>query len=196
MVCLFGIPASLALVVLSESLITTQFYQGEMTQRDVAMSALSLSAYGIGLLGHMFVKVLAPGYYARQDMSTPVRYGIIALVANMVLNLLLVWHFKHAGLALATSLSAFLNAGLLFYGLRKQAAYILQAGWFKLIVQLLLANGLMVAFLLYASPPQEAWFEMGFWVRLFTMLAVCGAGGIIYGLGLLMVGIRFKEWVR
>ena len=196
MVCLFGIPASLALVVLSESLITTLFYQGEMTQRDVEMSALSLSAYGIGLLGHMFVKVLAPGYYARQDMSTPVRYGIIALAANMVLNLLLVWNFKHAGLALATSLSAFLNAGLLFYGLRKKAAYILQAGWFKLILQLLAANGLMVTFLLYASPPQEVWFEMSFWVRLGIMLAVCGVGGIIYGLGLLMVGIRFKEWVR
>lgn len=196
MVCLFGIPASLALIVLSESLITTLFYQGEMTQRDVQMSALSLSAYGVGLLGHMFVKVLAPGYYARQDMSTPVRYGIIALASNMVLNLLLVWNFKHAGLALATSLSAFLNAGLLFYGLRKQAAYIVQAGWFKLMVQLVVANSLMVGFLIYVSPPQEVWFDMSFWVRLGIMLAVCGSGGMIYGFGLLMVGIRFKEWIR
>ena len=113
MVFLIGVPASEALVVLSESLITTLFYQGELTQRDVHMAGASLAAYGFGLLGHMLVKVLAPGYFSRQDTKTPVRFGIMTLVANMVLNLILVWHFKHVGLALATSMAAFLNAGLL-----------------------------------------------------------------------------------
>jgi len=70
---------------------------GEMTERDVEMAALSLKAYGVGLLGHMIVKVMAPGYFSRQDTSTPVKYGIIALTSNMVLNLILVWYLKHAG---------------------------------------------------------------------------------------------------
>ena len=116
LVFLLGVPASVALVFLSESLITTLFYQGEMSQRDVSMAALSLMAYAVGLLGHMLVKVLAPGFFSRQDTASPVKYGVIALLSNMVLNLMLVWQFKHAGLALATSLSAFINAGLLFYG--------------------------------------------------------------------------------
>ncbi len=196
MVCLMGIPASVALVVLSDSLITTLFYQGEMTERDVRMASYSLSAYGIGLLGHMMVKVLAPGYFSRQDTSTPVRYGIIALVSNMILNLLLIWHLKHAGLALATSLSAFLNAGLLWFGLKKSGVLQPGVGWPGLVVQIAVASTAMVGFLVVALPPPSEWLIMAFWTRFAIMLAICLGGAAVYAICLVLVGVRFKEMIR
>ncbi|MBD3649494.1 MAG: murein biosynthesis integral membrane protein MurJ, partial [Pseudomonadales bacterium] len=196
MVFAIGIPASLALVYLSEPLITTLFYQGEMTRNDVVMASLSLEAYGVGLLGHMLVKVLAPGYFSRQDTSTPVRYGIIALVSNMVLNLLLVWHLKHAGLALATSLSAFINAALLWHGLRSRDVLRLSQGWGKFGLQIIAANGLMLISLYFMTPEMGAWFELGFWERFGYMLLICLAGALVYGASLFVTGFRFREMVR
>ncbi len=196
MVFLMGVPASIALVVLSESLITTLFYQGKMTERDVLMASLSLSAYGVGLLGHMLVKVLAPGYFSRQDTSTPVRYGIIAMVSNMILNLILIWHLKHAGLALATSLSAFLNAGLLWNGLRKAGVLKLGKGWVRFVAQVFLASAVMLIFLVFASPAQDVWLDMDFWPRFGVMLAICAGGALVYGVCLLLTGVRLKEMVR
>ena len=196
MVCVIGIPASAALVVLSESLITTLFYQGEMTPRDVTMAAFSLSAYGFGLLGHMLVKVLAPGYFSRQDIATPVRYGMIALVSNMVLNLLLVLEYKHAGLALATSLSAFINAGLLFYGLRRAGVLIFTRGWLQFSLQVVVASCFMCAVLVLISPDQVAWLVMPFWERLGAMLLICAGGAMTYAAVLQLVGFKFRQMVR
>ncbi|MFT4634018.1 MAG: putative peptidoglycan lipid II flippase [Crocinitomicaceae bacterium] len=196
MVCVIGIPASVALVVLSESLITTLFYQGEMTPRDVTMASYSLKAYGLGLLGHMLVKVLAPGYFSRQDIRTPVRYGIIALLANMALNLVLVWEFKHAGLALATSLSAFLNAGLLFNGLRRIDVLVLQPSWWRFSLQVLIANIVMGAVLLLLLPEQSSWLVMAFWERLGVTLLICMAGAGTYGAMLRLMGFNFKQLIR
>lgn len=196
LVFLFGLPATIALILLSESLITTLFFQGEMTRRDVTMSSLSLMAYAVGLLGHMSVKVLAPGYFSRQDTRTPVKYGVVALVSNMVLNLLLVWQYKHAGLALATSLSAFINAGLLFSGLVRSGVLVLEAGWIAFFVRLLIANTCMLAVLYLVSPDLTSWFAFGFWERFGVMLLICAAGTLTYFLSLAMVGYRFKDNVR
>ena len=196
MVCLIGLPAAIALVILAEPLITTLFYQGEMTPRDVEMAALSLRAYAVGLLGHMMVKVLAPGYFAQQDTRTPVKYGIVALVANMVLNLILVWQLKHLGLALATSLSALLNAGLLWRGLHRSKVLKLDKTWIRFGAQAVFANGLMLICLLYLSPSQAHWLGMDFWPRLATMLMICCLGGGIYIAGLFLVGIRHKAFIR
>jgi putative peptidoglycan lipid II flippase len=196
LVFLLGVPASVALVFLSESLITTLFYQGEMSQRDVSMAALSLMAYGAGLLGHMLVKVLAPGFFSRQDTASPVKYGVIALVSNMLLNLLLVWQFKHAGLALATSLSAFINAGLLFSGLVRSGVLVLKPGWAIFLGRLVFANTCMVAVLYAVSPAHQAWFDFELWERFGIMLLICGAGAVTYGTSLLLVGYKVKETVR
>ncbi|MCP1328729.1 murein biosynthesis integral membrane protein MurJ, partial [Halomonas sp. 707D4] len=119
MVLLLGVPAALALVVLAEPLLITLFHYGAMTDSDIQMSAMSLRAYAVGLVAFMLIKVLAPGFFARQDTRTPVKVGIMAMVANMVFNLILIWPLAHAGLALATALSAFLNAGLLGYLLHR-----------------------------------------------------------------------------
>ena len=195
-VFLIGVPASIALVVLSESLIATLFYQGELTARDVQMAGVSLAAYGIGLLGHMLVKVLAPGYFARQDTKTPVRFGIITLVANMVLNLALIWHWQHVGLALATSLAAFLNAGLLWTGLIRAGYFPLPQGWWKFMVQIAIANGLMLGFLLWCLPDSTSWLEMNFWPRLGWMMSICVGGAAVYGSALLISGIRIRELMK
>ncbi|MEX0941078.1 MAG: murein biosynthesis integral membrane protein MurJ [Pseudomonadales bacterium] len=196
MVFLIGVPASIALVLLSESLITTLFYQGEMTRRDVTMASLSLGAYGVGLLGHMLVKVLAPGYFSRQDTATPVRYGIVALVSNMILNLILIWHLKHAGLALATSISAFINAGLLWYGLGRAGVLIKVPGWAKFAGQVIIASVAMCVVLVLLTPEQQRWFEMAFWERFGAMLLICIGGVVTYAAFLFMSGFRPRQMVR
>ena len=196
LVFLLGVPASVALIFLSESLITTLFYQGEMTRRDVSMASLSLMAYAVGLLGHMLVKVLAPGFFSRQDTASPVKFGVIALVSNMVLNLMLVWQFKHAGLALATSLSAFINAGLLFYGLLQAKVLVLKPGWAIFLMRLVFANTCMMAVLYAVSPAPHAWFAFGFWERFGVMLLICGTGAVTYAASLHLAGYRVKETVR
>jgi putative peptidoglycan lipid II flippase len=196
MVLAIGVPSSIALFVLSENLITTLFFLGEMTERDVEMAAFSLKAYGLGLVGHMVVKVMAPGYFSRQDTSTPVKYALIALTANMVLNFLLVWHLKHAGLALATSLSAFINAGLLWYGLRKTGVLIKDDGWLKFSAQLLFANAILCIMLVFCVPPQSTWFELEFFSRIGLMLLVSGVGVGVYCGALLLTGFKFRKMLR
>ena len=193
---LFGLPATMALVLLADALIATLFYQGEMTQRDVQMAGAALAAYGLGLAAHMLVKVLAPGFYARQDIKTPVRYGVIALVANMGLNLALVWSLRHVGLALATSLAALLNAGLLYRGLRQSGALALAPGWPAFLCRVLAATAVMGAALAALAPELSLWQALDFAPRLLLMLGICLAGAALYALALALTGMKFRELVR
>ena len=195
-VLLFGAPAAAALVLLSDELIATLFYQGEMQPRDVTMSGMALAAYGIGLLGHMWVKVLAPGYFARQDTKTPVRFGIMAMGANMVLNLILIFPLQHVGLALATSLSAFLNAGLLFWGLWRGGVLLPEPGWFRFLAQVGFATAVMSGCIFYFQPPISFWLAESFIVRLPYMLLICGLGALIYAASIMLVGVKIRELVR
>jgi len=195
-VLLFGAPAAAALILLSDELIATLFYQGEMQPRDVTMSGMALAAYGIGLLGHMWVKVLAPGYFARQDTKTPVRYGIMAMVANMVLNLILIFPLQHVGLALATSLSAFLNAGLLFWGLWRGGVLQLEPDWFRFLMQVSFATAVMSGCIFYFQPPLSFWLAESFIVRLPYMLLICGLGALIYAASIMLAGVKIRELVR
>ena len=190
MVLLIGVPAALALWVLAEPLLATLFHYGAMQDRDVMQSAASLRAYAVGLLAFMLVKVLAPGYFARQDMKTPVRYGIWAMAANMIFNLALIWHFAHVGLAMATAMSAFLNAGLLGFGLWRQQVWQLSPGWSTWVLRLMLANGAMLALLLWWQAPTSEWLQWGLMQRVeqMALLVVCGAA--TYGLVLLLAGLR------
>jgi putative peptidoglycan lipid II flippase len=196
LVVLFGLPATAALVILSEELIATMFFYGEMTENDVSMAGLSLAAYGLGLLGHMMIKVLAPGYFARQDTKTPVRYGIVSLVTNMVLNLALVWQFKHVGLAIATSLSAFLNAGLLYGGLRSQGVLLASSGMIKYVVQVSVATLVMSVCLYITIPEMSFWLEQDIVNRFGYMLLVCAGGALVYGGVLALAGVRYGQLVR
>ncbi|UTW05731.1 murein biosynthesis integral membrane protein MurJ (plasmid) [Amphritea atlantica] len=193
MVLLIGLPAAMALLVLAEPLIATLFHYGEMTDRDVTMAAMSLRAYACGLLAFMLIKVLAPGYFSRQDTKTPVKIGIVAMVVNMVLNLILIWPLAHAGLALATTLSAFLNAGLLLRGLLKEGVFCWQPGWFKWLMRVGLANILMIVFLLLLAGAPAQWLSFDIGQRVTNMTILVGGGAIVYALVLLVTGMRLRD---
>ncbi|WP_409526617.1 murein biosynthesis integral membrane protein MurJ [Nitrincola sp. MINF-07-Sa-05] len=193
MLLLIGIPAALALMVLAGPLIATLFHYGEMTDRDVYMSAMSLRAYSVGLLAFMLIKVLASGYFSRQDMKTPVRIGIWAMVANMVLNLILVWPLDHVGLALATSLSAFLNAGLLLRGLLRSDVYQWQPGWGVALARMLAANLAMLGCLFWLIGDIQVWLQGDMWSKIWHMTLLVVAGGLVYMLMLLLCGLRLRH---
>lgn len=196
-VFLIGTPAMVGLVLLAAPLLTTLFQYGEFTPADVEMAALSLMAYGFGLLGFMLVKVLAPGFYARQDTRTPVRFGVYSMITNMVLNLVFVVPMAmqgipgpHAGLALATSIAAFVNASLLFRYLRVNLIYQAQTGWPLFAVRLLMANGGMAIVLWWARGPLSLWFDWGISERALHLAGLILMGMAVYFILLLVLGIR------
>ncbi|MBD3669773.1 MAG: murein biosynthesis integral membrane protein MurJ [Gammaproteobacteria bacterium] len=171
-VMLIGTPAMVGLLILSGPILTTLFQYGEFTPQDVEMARLSLMAYSIGLLGFILVKVLAPGYFSRQDTTTPMKIGVKAMLANMVLNVVFVVPMMiyaipgaHAGLAAATACAAFINAGLLYRGLRVEGVYRPEPGWWKLFVRVIVANGLMAGVIWYGAGDLAQWFEFSAWQR-------------------------------
>jgi putative peptidoglycan lipid II flippase len=199
LILLIAIPASVALFVLAVPILTVLFEYGKTGASDIAMSALSLQAYALGLLAFMLIKVLAPGYFSRQDTKTPVKIGIIAMAVNMVFNLILVfpfhywWQIGHVGLALATALAAWLNAGLLYRGLRLRNVYKPLAGWGVYLARLLTANmamGLILWGSFYIVPD---WSVMDVWQRVVMMAICCGAGLAAYLFTLLALGLRLHH---
>ena len=198
-VFLIGVPAAAALLVLAEPILVTLFQSGEFTFRDTQMTALSLRAYAVGTIAFMLIKVLAPGFFARQDTKTPVKIGIIAMFANMVLNVafalpLMFIGIGHVGLALATSLAAFINAGLLFRGLSKERVYQHQPGWAMFWLRLSLATVAMVVLLLWLSRDWLSWQELPMWGRYLRLIPICAAGLGAYLLCLLASGMRPKDF--
>lgn len=198
LILLIAIPASLALVLLAQPMIITLFQNNNFDVFDVTQVTLSLQAYTVGLVAFMAIKVFAPGYYARQDTKTPVRIGIIAMVANMALNILLVFvlDMAHTGLALATSLAAFLNAGLLLSGLIKGGVFRFQAGWLRFVCQMLLANLLMSVFLVWFAGDWQQWLDWSVLRRAGMMALVCFGGMLIYVLALFVSGMRPADFRR
>jgi len=185
-VLLIAVPAATALMLLAEPILITLFQYDAFTARDVGMAAWSLRAYSLGLIAFMLIKVLAPGYYARQDIATPVAIGIKAMLANMIMNFLFVlplmyyWNMGHVGLALATSLAAWLNAGLLLRGLLREDIYHFQRGWLVYVARLLVATAAMAAVVLYLAPQNMDWLTLPWQGRAIEMATVCVAGVLVY----------------
>ena len=198
-VLLIAVPATVALWILAEPILATLFQYGAFSKSDVTMAAASLRAYTLGLGAFMLIKVLAPGYYARQDMKTPVKIGIIAMVSNMVLNVVfvfpLMWYFDmgHVGLALATSASAWINAGLLFFGLRRGGVPLAGVLGSKYALRLLVAVAAMAALLTVTTPEVARWLEADLWWRVsrVSVLVVAGLGSFVLLLGVL--GLKLRE---
>ncbi|WP_286240321.1 murein biosynthesis integral membrane protein MurJ [Neptuniibacter halophilus] len=190
MVLLIGLPAAVALFVLAEPMLITLFHYGALTDRDVMMAAMSLRAYACGLLAFMLIKVLATGYFSRQDTKTPVKIGIQAAIANMVFNLILIGPLAHVGLAAATAMSAFLNAGLLLYGLRRAGVLNWSPGWGAHLLRMLLANLAMLAVLLLLAEETTLWLEMSLWQRVLQMAILVVAGAVTYLLVIIAAGLR------
>lgn len=192
---LIGVPATVALILLAGPMLSALFQYGAFDARDVAMSARSLMAFSLGLVAFMLIKVLAPGFYARKDTRSPVKYGLIAMGANTALVLVLIWPLAHAGLALATSLAAYLNAGLLFFNLRRREIYRPRAGWPMFLAQLLIANLVMGSVLWFGVGDLESWIGASARERLWHLAWLIAAGGGSYLLAVLAVGIRPRHLV-
>ena len=194
---LIALPATVGLVMLAGPLLTTIFFGGKFGALDIGMATPSLMAYSFGLTGFIFVKVLAPGYFARQDTRTPVRIGIVALATNMLLNVLIVvpwlragWAAPHTGLAIATAISAYLNAGLLCRGLHKQGVWRPQPGWGRFLLQVGVASGVMGIMLYNFVAPVAGWIEADLLTRCLWLLAGVTGGMFVYGAALFTVGLR------
>ena len=193
---LIGVPAALALGVLAVPILSTLFEHGQTTAHDVSMSAWAMRAYALGLIGFMMIKILAPGFYSRQDMKTPVRIAVISVVAAQVMNVsfMLVFHhyftMGHLGLALATALASYLNAGLLFRALRQQGIYRYARGWGRFVVQMLAANGTMVALLLVLLQQWPDWSAYHWQQRVLYLAVMVAVGVFSYFAVLLATGMR------
>ncbi len=201
LVVLIASPAAVGLFVLAGPVLTTIFFGGRFGSGDVEMASLSLMAYSLGLIGFILVKVLVPGYFARQDTKTPVKIGIIALTVNMALNVLIVVPWSqmgmpgpHAGLAIATSLSAFLNAGLLYRGLRRDRVIVHGPGWGRFIARVILACAVMAMLLMSFVPDQSRWIESTFAQNcVWLAAAIIGGAGVYLGV-LWATGVRPAEF--
>ncbi|MFQ5642384.1 MAG: murein biosynthesis integral membrane protein MurJ [Thiogranum sp.] len=198
-VLIIGLPAAVGLIILSRPAVSTLFQYGEFGQQDVDMAGLALVAYGLGLPGFMLVKVLAPAFFARQDTRTPVKIAIRAMLSNMVMNVLFVVPLvllnvpgAHAGLALATSLASYLNAGLLYRQLRRDAVFQPNAGWLRLLGQLLFGLTVMVAVVSWGAPGAELWAEMSGAQRAMQIGLWIAAGVASYLLALRVAGMRLS----
>lgn len=193
LVFVITIPSAVGLAVLAGPILSTLFQYGALSEHDVVMAARSLVAYAAGLTGFILVKVLAPGFYARQDTRTPVRVGIIALLSNLVLNGVLVWPLAHAGLALATSLAAFINSGLLLRMLLADGTYRPERGWRSFLLRTLAAAFVLGAFLHLYAGDVASWTARNALDRCLALAVLVASGVIVYAGAALAFGMRLAD---
>jgi putative peptidoglycan lipid II flippase len=193
MVTLLGIPAMLGLMALAKPMLMVLFMRGEFSPQDVHQASLSLLAYASGLLNFMLIKVLAPGYYSRQDTKTPVKYGIIAMVTNMVFNAIFAYFYGYVGLAIATALSAFVNMALLYRGLHIAGVYQVTKRTVFFIVRLMVAGGAMVAAILWQLEDMSVWLDWSFAHRSGVLAMLIGLGAAVYLAVVFLLGVRLKD---
>jgi putative peptidoglycan lipid II flippase len=169
------------------------FMRGEFSQYEVLQVSYALFAYLSGLLSFMFIKVLAPGFYARQDTKTPVKIAIKAMVANMVFNLMLAPFFGYVGLAIATTLSATLNAMMLYHGLKSANVFQLSGKTWWFIARLICSAAIMALIVYQVSPEFDVWLSYGFTQQVIQLLICIACGITSYLICLLLLGIRFSD---
>lgn len=186
---LLGMPATVGLVLLAEPVLFALFQYDEFSPRDVVFAGRSVAAYAFGLMGFIAIKVLATGFSARKDLSTPVRFGVYALFANVFLNVLLILPLAHAGLALATSLAAFINAGLLLLKLLKDKVYQPGQGWSVFMLRIALASSVM-ALILYGFAVPLNWQAWGFSERVINLALSIVLGAAVYLAMLILLGLK------
>lgn len=191
-------PAALALFIFGKPMATSLYHYGKFNSHDVQMTTIALQAYGVGLIGLILVKILAPAFYARQDIKTPVKIGLIVLVATQISNLILVPHLQHAGLALSIGIGACINATLLWVGLYRRG--VMQYGdqkWLLFFGRVAFSVSIFSA-ILYFGARYHDWIALQNepLLRIFLMLAWGGLALIVYFLILWIIGFKFKEFIR
>lgn len=195
LVLLLGLPCAVGLFVLAGPMVATLFESGAFTAHDVEMAARSLMAYSLGLFGFIAVKVLAPGFYARQDMRTPVRIGLIAMGVNLAGNLVLMWPLGHAGLALATTIGATVNAALLLGALVGRGIWRPGPGWAALLAESIVASLAMGLVVWWLGGPTLGWLELTTTTRFLHLFGLIALGGGVYGLVALALGVRPRHFL-
>lgn len=193
---ILAVPAAVALAVLAVPLVVSLFHYGAFSTHDVWMTRQALMAYSLGLLGLILVKVLAPAFYSRQNIKTPVKIALFTLFATQLMNLAFIGTLKHAGLALSIGLGACLNAGLLYYHLRKANVYRPQPGWLLFMAKLGVAAVIMAAALWFAGGASDAWMHYGVIQKLWRLTALILLGAASYFGILGILGIRVKDFMR
>ena len=194
---LLALPCSVALLVFPDALLATLFHRGAFTAEAVRQSATALMGYGAWLLGIIGVKILAPGFYARQDVRTPVRIAVTVLVLTQCLNFVFVPYLKHAGLALSIGIGAVINAVWLFIGLRRAGWYTPAPGWLAFGLRVLVATALLGALLGWAAQAFD-WVALGAHEgrRIGLMAAFLGGAAALYFAALAAMGIRLRHFMR
>jgi len=194
-VLLIVVPAVVGMFVLSGQLMATLFQYNEFTEHDTFMSAQCLRAYAFGLLGLAVVKVLAPGFFARQDTKTPVKIGVVAMVINLVFALILVWPFKHVGLAAAFSISTWANAALLGWLLIQRRLYVPEKGWILYSLKLIVAATLMGIIVYFGAGTTEKWLDYNLIQRISNMAIWIVIGMTSFVILSYAMGLRIKHLV-
>ena len=197
LVVLLAVPCAAALLVFAQPLVAVLYHYGAFTDRDVQQTTLSLTGYGVGLLGLVAIKVLAPGYYASQDIRTPVKIAVVVLVITQLFNLVFVPWLQHAGLALSIGLGATVNALWLLAGLLRRGSYRPQPGWRVFALRVLLATAVLTGLLWWATQ-QLQWVGLRTqpWLRIGYMLAVLLASAMLYFGALWAMGLRLKAFLK
>jgi putative peptidoglycan lipid II flippase len=193
---LLALPAALGLAMLAVPLVSTLFWHGEFTRNDVLQTRHALVAYAIGLAGIILVKILAPGFYAKQDIRTPVKVAMATLVVTQVLNLAFVPWLKHAGLALAISLGACFNAAWLWFLMRRDGHFRAEPGWAAFMLKLVVALYLMGGVLWYGMGTEASWFEIPATTRAIKLAVVIIGAGFVYFASLALMGFRPRDFAR
>ena len=193
---LLTLPASLALAMLAIPLLSTLFHHGAFGIDDVLRTREALVAYSIGLTGLILVKVLAPGFYARQDIRTPVKIALLTLALTQLMNIAFIGWLKHAGLALSIGLASCLNAVLLWRGLRQRGTYMPQAGWMSFILKIAGALVVLASILWFVSGTDASWLTMNASQRVLKLAGVVAAGIAAYFATLWLLGFRLRDFRR
>ncbi|MFO1415576.1 MAG: murein biosynthesis integral membrane protein MurJ [Burkholderiales bacterium] len=193
---LLALPAALALWLLAVPLVSTLYQYGRFTVNDVLQTRAALVGYSVGLLGLILVKILAPGFYARQHMKTPVKIAFVTVLVTQTLAVILMWPLGHAGLTLATSLGACVNAALLFVFLRRRGYYQPVAGWLPFLARVVVALGVLAAALYALAGPAEGWLAATLWQRVGRLAVVIAGGAAAYFGALFLLGFRLRDFNR
>ena len=177
---LIAVPAATALAILAIPLISTLFYYGVFTKTDIVMTQYALIAYSIGLVGLILIKILAPAFYAQQNVKTPVKIALFTLFCTQFMNLIFIGYLKHAGLALAIGLGACINAGLLFYHLKKGKVFKLNPGWFMFLIKIFFAAFIMALGLFYFKGTIDLWTNYSAFSRFVHLIILILFGATVY----------------
>lgn len=196
LVLTIALPAMLGIILLAKPILTTLFAHGKFTSFDVTMASKSLIGFAFGVPAFMLVKVLASGFYSKQNIKTPVKIAITAIVTNIILDALLIFPLKHAGLALATSLASSLNAGLLCWTLLKHKIYMPSTPWKKFILQLLFANVALALALYFTNLDFNTWLKFTNFTRVWHLALSCGLAITLYLACLWISGLRVKDFAK